>query len=67
MATSSAQASPVDTRIEFYVDVPERLNNKVINEMINMLSSRLRYLLGIQYKRQIHHRVTARMHGKATP
>ena len=62
MATSSTQ---VDTRIQICIDIPNRLSDEMINEMINMTASRLRFLLGQQRRRQTYHRVTARIHTRA--
>jgi len=60
MATGNGQLTPSDTRIEFYIDVPKQLSNAAIDQMVNMLASRTRFLLGQQYRRQIRQRVTAR-------
>jgi hypothetical protein len=66
MATSSSTSvGPTDTRIQICMDIPNRLSDKVINEMINMTASRLRFLLGQQRRRQTYHRVTARIHTRA--
>lgn len=52
-----------DSKVALAVDVPRQLSNKVIDEAILMATSRLRHLLGAQYRLQIHKRVSARVGG----
>ena len=49
-----------DSKVVMAIDVPMQLNGKVIDEAILMASSRLKFLLGQQYRRQIEKRVSQR-------
>ena len=48
-------------RITITVDVPQSLDRKQVNEQVNLLSSRLRFVLGAHYRAQMHTRAVARV------
>jgi hypothetical protein len=52
--------------IRLTVEIPKRLTNKAVDEVVTMCASHLKVLLGRQYKQQTHRRVSARVSSRGS-
>jgi hypothetical protein len=59
--STGALSAEIPRRVRITVDVPERLNPKTIDDQVNLMSSRLRFVLSQHYQAQLHERVVARI------
>jgi hypothetical protein len=56
MSTSAIELA----HIRLTVEIPTRLSNKAVDEAVAMAASHIKFLLGRQYREQIHKRVSVR-------
>jgi hypothetical protein len=64
MAPTKTFSTEIPQRLLLTVDVPQRLSTRNVNQTVEMFSSRLRFLLGQQMRRQTYARVLARCAAK---